>query len=333
MCFTDLIGLRYGCDEITPTSGLYLDTIGFTKEFLDRVASSPFTNGEELAASKIDFAIRQVVNDIQSTQKLKFHTKSIVDGSRVGFFQKNLITKSGENGFLKGIEIELCNEIDYVDFYLSRIDLQITSNTSVDVLVYDLYENNLLDTITIQGSANEVVSVYPKKLYKSENRNLNLFIGYLSTGIDSNNTTVGNGGCTNCGRKTRLNKSIMARSVKIDNAEDKTNTNLQGSSDTGGLSLIYSINCNYNDWLCEKSNLLALPILYKTGLNLVDYALDDSEQNNTKTIIDRDKLRAKAEKLEQEYENRINNIIENMDLPTGECFVCRAPVRNRIILP
>ena len=88
------------------------------------------------------------------------------------------------------IEVELCNLNSFVDFYLSELSVHVTSTGNVDVLVYDLFQNKLLDTITVAAIANEVVTVFPNKTYSSDRKNLNLIFVYDSTGVNSIQTSV-----------------------------------------------------------------------------------------------------------------------------------------------
>ena len=203
--------------------------------------------------------------------------------------------------------------------------------------MYDLFQNKLIDTIPITAVSGQTITVYPNKTYKSVRKELDIIFVYDATAFSSVKTTITSGGCKSCGSGgslTKLNEYLSTRSITILAADAKTETNLTVAADTGGLSLIYSIQCNYEDWLCTIANAIAMPILFKTGYEIMDYALNNSLRLNTTTTINIDNVKARRDEYNERYQTSIEALLQNIKLPQDEkCFECRRKSKNIVILP
>lgn len=260
----------------------------------------------------------------------------MLDSKRIGFGKENqeAVTAAAT---LKGIEVEFCNEDSFVDLYVSQISLQVNTNGAVNVLVYDLFQNKLLDTIAITAVSGQIVTVYPNKTYKSVRKELDIIFVYDATAFSSVKTTVTQGGCKSCGdggSMVQLGKYLSTRSISILSADSKIESNLTASADTGGLSLIYSIQCNYDEWICTIANSVALPILFKTGYEIMDFAYNNSLRLNTTTTINWEGLLKRRDEYNLRYQSSIEALLQNIKLPNDEkCFECRQKSKHVVILP
>lgn len=336
-CFDNYIEVDGTCSDVTPTSGYTLASIGITLPFLDSIVTEEYDNGKELADAKIAFAMKQVFNRVLAHFSSKINPQTVIDGGRLGHTQDNIEIDAGSAGILKGIEVELCNLQSFVEFFLSDLSLHVTTTGNVDVLVYDLLENKLLDTIVVATVANEIVTVYPNKTYSSERRNMHLAIVYNSTGIDAIKTSVDTNKNNCCGPNLfRLNRFISGRAVSIPAADDKIDSNLDGKSYTGGMSLNFSVNCSYEAWLCRIRNTIALPVLYAAGLEIINHALfvAPNSRSNTSVTGNEKLLEKRADNLNTRFENSLDNILKKIKLPNDRfCFLCNQTTRNVVELP
>lgn len=221
--------------------------------------------------------------------------------------------------------------------FVSSLSLQVNFNGVVPVFVYDLFQNKLLDTINITAVSGEVVTVYPNKTYRSVRKELDLIFVYDATAFSSVKTTVTEGGCKSCGdggSMVYLNQYLSTRSISILAADAKIEDNLTASGDTGGLSLVYSIQCNYEEWLCAISNSVALPILFKTAYEIMDYAINNSFRLNTATTINIDTMKLRRDEYTTRYKEAMDTLLQNIKLPNDEkCFECRQKSKHVVILP
>lgn len=335
-CFEDIIGLRGSCDTPTSNSGLWIDDIGIDLEELDAIINKSQSDSVPFFESKRDFALKQIIALIHTHFSDKYKTNSVLDSKRIGFGKENQETIAAA-ATMKGIEVELCNKNSFVDLFVSSLSLQANVNGLVNILVYNLFENKLLDTIAITAVSGQVVTVYPNKLYKSNRKELDIIFVYDATTFGSVKTTITQGGCKSCGdggSMVNLSSYLSTRSITILNADAKIESNLTAAAETGGLSLVYSIQCNYDEWLCTISNAIALPILFKTGFEVMDYAYHNSKRLNSTTTIDWENLLKRRDEYQKRYEDSINTLLTNIKLPNDEkCFECRQKSKNVIILP
>lgn len=333
-CFENLVLLQ-GCTEGASTSGLYSDNIDIDKDFIDEIRTRKYLSAQDFFNKKWDFALKTTVDKAKVFMQSKFRVATLLDNYRAGQFQDNLTMIAGD-GNLKGINFDLCNSDSYLDFYLSEISLQTDYTGDVDVFVYDLLQDKLLDTLTVSCVANEINTIYPQKIYKSSRKKLNLFIGYDSTGISAN-TTYLKKGCTTCGGSYSMNNGYEKVSgAKIDLAIQKTKQNLTLIGETGGMSVVHSLSCNHENWMCSYANLIALPALYQYGMDVMDFALTVSPNDrvNTSVTLNADLIRERKNIYRSQFEEKFSSLLDNMKTPSdSKCFHCKETVREAIILP
>lgn len=335
-CFIDIIGLRGSCDIPTSNSGLWLDDIGIDLAELDSIINKSQIDSIDFFEKKRDFAIKQIIALIHTHFSDKYKTNTVLRSGRIGFGKDNQEVVAAA-ATLKGIEIELCNQDSFVDVYVSEISLQVNNNGVVNVLVYDLFQNKLLDTIPITTISGSIVTVYPGKTYKSVRKELDIIFVYDATNFSSVKTTIIQGGCRSCrngGSMTFLNQYLSTRSISVLSADAKIESNLTASSDTGGLSLMYSIQCNYDEWLCTISNSIALPILFKTAYEIMDFTINNSLRLNTATTINLDTAKTRRNEYDKRFQTSIEALLQNIKLPQDEkCFECRQKSKHVVVLP
>lgn len=321
MCFNNLISYR-GAD--VPTSGVYLDQIGVSLQDVNNIVGGEYQNGESLIKDKMDLAVKTVSDRVVNYISDYVRQTSVVDSQRIGFYHDNLIPRQSNQ--LKGIRIEICNETSFLDLFISDLSLQIDHTGEVEVFVYDLIQNKLIDTLTVEAKAGEISTLLVNKTYKSSRRKLNLAFVYSSE-ANSYKSTVKLKGCSNCNSGTyRLNEYIKATGVKI--SGDKILKNTESTPDTGGMSLNYSLQCNVTEYLCTFSNLMALTIAYKTAFFLMEYALHSSSRNNTLTF-DPERIKDRMEYYDFEYQKSKSNLLKNIKIPKDSvCFQCKDRFRT-----
>lgn len=335
-CFDDIIGLRGSCESPTSVSGLWLDDAGIDLAELDSIINKSQIDSIDFFEKKRDFAINQIIALIHTHFSDKYKTNSVIRSGRIGFGKENQEAVAA-SATLKGIEIELCNQTSFVDVFISSISLQVNTNGAVNVLVYDLFQNKLLDTISITAVSGQTVTVYPNKTYKSLRKELDIIFVYDATNFSSVKTTITQGGCRSCGSggsMVNLNQYLSTRSISILAADAKIESNLTASGDTGGISLEYSIQCNYDEWLCTINKALAMPILFKTAYEIMDFTINNSMRLNTATTINIDTAKTRRDEYDKRYQTSIEALLQNIKLPQDEkCFECRQKSKNVVILP
>lgn len=336
-CYDNIIGLRNSCDFISSASGIYINDIGISLNELNDFVSSDFQNGEELFQSQKNLAIQIVSQQIHSYFNSRYKPFTLIENRRVGYFQDNVQMIIGNSEY-KGMLIELDAKGSYVSFFLNEFSLQTNYTGVIPIQVFDLLQNKLIDSFNVQSVANELVTTYPNRTYNSDKNRLQLFIGYDTTGkqyITSSPTQ--SAGCASCNTKPNYaNEFVTISCGKTSLVGNKTKQNINPANDCGGTSIIYSLNCNHENWLCSFSNLIALPIAFKTASLLMEYGMliTPNEMLTNRSTLNRDLLKERLQLYEAKFNDSMNGVLNNIDLPHDErCFVCRQQSRTTIMLP
>lgn len=331
-CFENIFTIKGGCDDIVSASGLHSDDVDITQDFINEIITRQFSGVSDFFEKKRAFAIQSVVSEVISHLRKEFKAGTLLSNYRIGQPQDNLKMIAGD-GYLKGINIDLCNSDSFLNLFISEISLQVNYTGDVNVLVFDLITGKLIDTITITCTADEVSTVYPAKEFASNRRKLNLLFAYDSTGKNSNTTYLKNNGCSDCTGHSINNPYGKISAVKILDTGAKIKSNLKVIGETGGMSIVHSVSCNHYQWLCSYSNLLAMPILYKYAESVMQFARDVSPNDrlNTTNNINAEEIERRRAFYEGKYKDSIKTVVENIKLPSDKrCFECKDGIRHAI---
>lgn len=333
-CFSGVIGYKGNCATTTGSSGLYIEDIGITAKECDLYINSEYRNGDEFISDKIDFATTLVRKTIGNHFASYINTKSLIDSKMLGHYQDSLSLKSGSANTLGGMSVTLHNTNSYYNLFVNSISLQLSTTQNVDVLVYNLVTGELLDTLTISCVANKISTSYVNKTYSSSKRKLDLIFVYDTEGLSSNTCQMDSAGCSTCNGFTYKNGYVTAQPVYMTESDSKIRSSLTASPHTYGLSVNYSIQCSLDNWLCELSHLVALPILYKAGIEIMQYAILYSNRQNSSVNIDAERNKERLEMYKQAYNESLDSTIKKINMPKYDtCFKCDEYLKSSIILP
>ncbi len=336
LCLENIIALDGTCSDVTPTSGLYASSLGITPSFLSQIITDQFSGVSDLFETKKRLAIDIVANNIHSYFQNKYKAVSIVDNFKTGKFQDNKVVIPAFAGY-KGIYFELCSDKSYLDFYLSTLELFVNYSGVVPVKVIDLLQGKVLETINVTTVAGQITPFYPSSTYVSRKRKLSLFICYDATNIPSYKTVLKTNSCSSCGpihRMTNTYETIQSSTLLLSDA--LIESSLKTISDTGGLSITHSLNCNHRDWLCSISNQIAYPVLYKTASLLFQVGLTEAPntRGNTTIASNFELLQKRYDMAESDFEKSMNTLFATMNPPNDErCFVCKSSSKHIISIP
>ena len=337
-CFDNLIAIKSTCNGVTGTSGLFIEDIGITAQEAGMYINSEYVNGADLITDKIRFATEIVRKTISNHFASHIISKSLIDSQLLGQYQSNLLMKPGAVATLGGISLTLNNTQSYYTVFVNEISLQVDVTQDINVLVYDLISGILLDTIVVSAVANKIVSKTVNKTYSSPKRKLDLIFVYDTEGINSNTTQIYssgiNGSCLSCSGYKYANYYISASAVNLIETDTKIRSSLVSSQHTYGLSVNYSIQCSIENWLCEIANLMAMPILYRAGMEVMQYALLHSNRQNSNVNIDSERNQKFYDFCEKEYISNLESTIKKINLPKYDpCFKCNEAIKHAVILP
>ena len=333
-CFDNIIGIKSACDTSTGSSTFFIEDIGITADYAGQFINSEYSNGIEFIQDKIRLSTDLVRKTIQNHFSESIISKSLIDSQLLGHYQDSLSLQGGTTNRLGGINLTLTNYKSYFNVFVNAISIQISTTQTIPVYVYDLISGALLDTISIDAVANTIVTKTVNKTYRSDKRKLDLIFVYDTTGISSNTTYLKYDGCASCSGYIYSNYYINATPIYLDSSSTKIRTSLSSGTHTYGLSVNYSIQCSIENWLCELANLCAMPILYKTGMEVMTYATLYANRQNSAVNIHAERNQKALEFFTQSYNESLEATIRKINLPKNDiCFKCQELIRSEIILP
>ena len=336
-CLDNLVGVR-GCGS--ETRDYYVnDLTGINIPDFDKALNPEKTNATAALTTIIDTATKLVESDINLRLQNKYTLKTFIDNNVIGYYYDDKETILAETGYLTGYEIRV-DKLEYVRFFISGVRLFVPYTGSVAVKIYDLIQGKLVDTVTVSAVSGEIVDVGEIDLsYYSKKQRLHLFIGYESnfssykTSYLSPYLGIPDGqSCPdlNCG--VYRNGYVYFRSAKIATGALKISTNLEGNSYGAGLSMFYSLQCDFRQVLCNMRNLVALAIWYKAGELIMKELRRSKRLTGVVTVYKQDHAELEAE-YRQDYERHFENMLLNMKMPESICFSCNPQVYSQTRLP
>lgn len=327
-CFENIIGVKRTCDETPPVSDLYVNQLtGITIKDADAAISAEYASGVRMIKEKIEFATNLIIQHVKNSAT-KFLSRSIIENGTVGIFkEKNTI--ASVVGKLKGIQYKL-KQYPYFSFNLGSISFFANETKNIDIYIYDLVTDKLLDTIPISTIKGQVVTVIVNKKYKSQSKQLNIFI-CTDSDISHNQADLYKGHCGGCTNTFSCNYSNLTYREIGSNLE-VIEANLSGGQSTGGISFTYSLECDIEPFVCSLATSMAMPILYKTGVLLMEEFIYTKRQNAAMTVY-KDNHVELRDMYEMEFERTMNAILNNMVIPKDICFTCNSSIRHVAIAP
>ena len=333
-CLDNVIGVRSECSDATPTTSLYIDSLVSTKE-MEKFIDAPHETVSELFTERLAMAIDEVRTDVYTHFAGNYITRSIIDSKRIGIFDEHRNASAAIANTYKGIEVRMNQTASSMKFVLSGLTFYSNHTGNVDVKVFNTISGELLDTITVAAVADEMVEVVVNKEYSSNLEPLYLGFVYDSTGVAAFKSTVGLTGCSSCSNTAyhSVNSWLQTRAINNPIASDVVQDNITGTSDTGGLSIVYSVECDHKSWMCNQKSILARPILYKTAEVIMEYALygtDRFNDHNTK----KDDYTARQLMYKEKYDELMKSVLNNMIMPNNDpCLKCERTNRMITSLP
>lgn len=329
-CFDNIISYKGGCSSV---SGLLLDNIIPIRE-VEKYVGADYDTAAELIEDKIDFAIHNITKELVNSFQSSYIPRTILENKRAGFFAETQTLKAAAAQY-RGIELRVCNTESYLSLYVSSIDTYLNYTGALNVLVIDNMTGQTLDTIAVTSVAGQVVTTYVDKTYNAEKRKRRIAFVYDCTSIENYLTNLIGEGCTTCnGGLYNLNDWVTGRSIKYDTGSTPILANIDGHTDTAGLSINFSLQCDQESWLCAHRNLLAMPILYRTAELILEYAYFNSDRFNSKTSIRREEIKERIGLYHGDYMTQMEIVNKNIRTPMdGLCFQCKQRTKSVTTLP
>jgi hypothetical protein len=330
-CFDGIISYKGGCASV---SGLLLDELIPIKE-VEQYVGEDYDTAAELIEDKIEFAVKNVVAEIGSHFASSYIPRTILSDKRAGFIAETQTEKPQATDTYRGIELRICNKESYFSMYVSSIDTYLNYTGALNILVIDTMTGTTLDTIAVTSVAGEVVTTYVDKTYNAEKRKRRIAFVYDCTNIPNYLTSLIGEGCTACNKgEYNLNGFVTGRTIKVSTLVNPILANIEGHSDTAGLSVNFNLHCDARSWMCGVRSSLAMPILYRTAEAIMEYADFNSSRFNSKTSINKAQIGERLMKYHEDYTKQLDIALKSIKTPIdGICFTCKPRSASVTTLP
>ena len=286
-CLNNLIGVKC-LTTGTPTSGLYINDLeGLNLKYAANIADSDFISGLQFLNEKIAFATKLVISDLTRYALPYFRINSIVDELSVGDWSNNTLATLNAD---RGVRLTVRNS------RMLRINV-----TNIKIKIK---ESNLSDVVTIFDGTNSTTFAFTTDSNGDAEINLNytsqtteLFIYMNNASMHVNNSSIKTG----CGCSSKSGKYL--------NAYGWNGTG--NSNSTYGLKVQANAICDNDEFACVLSGKLGLPILYRSGIEILHEAVA-SDRLNSLTLLDTDKINFLLENWSAEYDKQMKMLVESL---------------------
>lgn len=332
-CLDNLIGINNQCTPTIPSSGLYIQNLpGITLSIANAATDNETSSGVKLLHDIISFSQNKILAQVRNHLASKIKIASVLENDTIGYYKNNLKSIPLEAGKYKGIRARI-DRFPSLDFFISKIYLNLSASIDTNILVIDLMTGEILDTFPITTIANVPTAVIVNKSYLSNRQRTSLFIAIDSGVSNTFEATLGNTiDCYSCLNDGFSNRYIYFSGSKLDQSDQKIDSNIKSNSGTSGLSIEYSLNCSAESFICSMAGQLAWPLLHDVGAELMR-RLKYTERLNSIVIINGKNNEDLRAEFENEYMSSMSALLDNVKLPNDICFQCNSKVRKVTQIP
>jgi len=333
-CLSNLIGIKGECGIIkTSSASLYInDLSGITTRILDKVKDEDYFSTIELIESKIQMASGIIASTMNAQFQPSLRQNSIIASDRVGFYTGSLRVLTNMR---RGIRIKVQNA-PYIQLSLPEVTfLAGFDGTDVVFDVWDLTLGIKLKSFTYaEVTVDTPIVANLNFIMDSKSSYIDIaIIPELGSPIQVNSTVQNTNGKHVCGSCARTTQYSYIAGVMF-NPTDPINssTALTNSNGTGGLSVVYSLNCSSKNFVCSLGGAVAMPLLYKTGSLLMEEATYSRRLNSVITV-GANLNQAMQTHFEGEFSATMSSLMQNIKPPQDVCFTCTPKVGKQVQIP
>jgi len=306
-CFNNFIGVKC-LTTGTPTSGLYINDLeGLNLKYAANIADSDYISGLQFLNDKIQFATKLVISDLTRYSLPYFRINSVVDELSVGDWANNTLATANVD---RGVHLQI-KKSRMLRINISNIKIKLgNANTSHVVYIED---GTNIQNYTFTTDANGEAEINLN--FTSTTQDVYVYMD--NTSINVNNSSIKTG----CGCSSKSGQYLSAYGW---NGSGNSNS-------TYGLKIQATAVCDNDEFACVLGPKLGLPILYRSGIEILHEAVA-TDRLNSLTLLDTDKINFLLENWSAEYDKQMKMLIESLPQLLRRidecCIVCN---QNRYI--
>jgi len=291
----------------------------------------------------LELSKKQLKADVLANYQGCLSINSVIENDVLGYYKdydSSVVLAAG--AFKRGQQI-IIDRYPYLEFYVHKVRLFFDTAITSNLIVYDLIQKKVLDTIAFTSVANEITDVDVNKAYGTDGQRINLAFLYDGslTGSYKTSSSKKNTGCSSCGFK---NNFLYENGVQVPAASTVIESNIQKKGECYGVSLTYSLNCTIEPFLCSIRNLLQFPLLHLVTYWILKDAKHNSRINSYITIGRKDHS-VLADEYLQEYKMQMfgsfnengakikQGLMDSVKLPSDICFNKKSRIKYRTQVP
>ena len=313
-CLNNYIGLDKKCTTVPSVSGLFVNTLpGISLKLLANIAQEEQRDYVGIFNEIYDRTLHDLESDVLVKAQKYFKTTNVVDNKNTGYYADPYATSVATNEF-KGTTIEADSRTSrFLSIYVSSVQLYLPVAVNDNILIYNLMNGVLLDTIAFTGVVG-INTIEINKNYITYGQDTKIFVCYNSTNVgDSINTTS-------------VDSSTVAitRGAAISTSTQVIKNNLTFAGNSHGLIANYNIRCDISEFICTSKDAFKFAFLWRLGANIMfERRLSDRMNKYTLTMTPL-QLKQLHEDYLDEYEKIMASVMDNLEANTDRvCFSCR----------
>lgn len=332
-CLKGHIGIE-GCGGETPASDLYINRLpGIEMEAIDKIATADQVNFQGVWEDIEERAVRKFRNKVVMEFNKRYKLKTITQAVDIEkLINTDVSTASGAD--YRGYALELNRDVDdYVasnmqSIYIKSLPLYLSGAVNTTVKIFDLDTETELFSQAVTGVQGwNTVSVNQTFSYRR------LYVVYNATNVTSVEQDItklrqavlyGNDGC-HCLCYYGSNLRIEIRGASSTIADP---FNITYGDDTFGLSGIFSVQCSYDNLICNNMPVFETAFWYLCGAEFC-FERSYTSRINKFTPMDQKKAKELEKTYNTRFEEELITAIGGIDLDLNDlCLVCNEPIRQ-----
>lgn len=331
-CLSELVGLDVTCQQRDGKT--YVGELGITEKELSDYMSADSATIDDFIADRVALAERWVMTDMLTRLAPRMIGKTFVDRGRLGEYDERQTLMTAPVNTEGGMVLDVCQPGSNLKLLVSSLSVWSDVGGDVDVVFTDLTDGTVLHTETIEATTADKLGTKAVDITISIPRKKMRVL--VATDLPSYyRTTLHGGSCTTCGSKTYRQGPVEVYGAYISSAATVSYANIQRATHTSGLSIVLTVACDHEAFVCEHKGLLALPMGFKVAEEVVSYGLGNFDRINARIGTgNRDALVARRDEFARKYADAMGRLWDNMPTPTdAACFVCNSMIRRVVALP